>query len=609
MAAKRALEESRRRTAAAYAESRAGLDKLDHHELARLREWFDAETGHVTTLLRREFKGRLKEKFLPQYLIPLRGRLQAHFEGVGRRLEGKLRESTGEVLEGGAREAGKLVGKLDGRTMPPGLAESVRTKHEAELQRLRADSARGLGRELGHETWHKLRASFEAQTRASDLVALSGELLDAQSWRVERLVRTECLPGDARIEGAIARAISRRWYDGPMFTVRTNGREFSGTPNHPVLTQRGWVGLSGVLPGDNLVCHTRQENPRSSADPNIDDRPPTLAELFYSAQAVGVSERRGGAEPDFHGDGREGDVDIQWANGVLHVGSFAPLTQPLSQRIFPPAALSALSFCASCRALQAVNEGRRGRNATCCNACLLEAEVNDAAVYVVRFGQTQGTLPGVIAAADLLSRHAQEQARVHPSTRHEDKASLRQRARLAGSLDYTAHPPQRVPEALGDLLQTQAGFVELDRVVSCTSRQFSGHVFNLHTRDGYYVSNLVYTKNCSYGYNLAQAAALQAIPSEPGELIWGRWTERIDDASGIPLDKRVAQDSFVLHGQVARPGGTFTMPADPRAPTRMVGQSWAHPPNRPNDRSVYVPWRRAWGVPGWVYQGGRRIEL
>lgn len=305
MAARRVQEESQRRTAAAYSEARAGLDRLDRSELSRLHEWLDAETGRVTTLLGREFKGKLREKFLPQYLVPLRGRLEAHFEGVGRRLEGKLRESTGAVLLGGARAAERVVGRLDGRTLPEGLAEQVRVKHEAELQRLRADSARGLGRELGSETWHRLRASFEAQTRVSDMVALSGELLDNQAWRVERLVRTEL----------------------------------------------------------------------------------------------------------------------------------------------------------------------------------------------------------------------------------------------------------------------------------------------------------------SYGYNLAQAAALRALPLEPGELIFGRWTERVDDATGAPLDLRVAQDSLVLHGQVTRPGGVFTMPADPRAPARSWGRSWAHPPNRPNDRAVFLPWRRVWGVGGWLLQGGRRIEL
>jgi len=122
------------------------------------------------------------------------------------------------------------------------------------------------------------------------------------------------------------------------------------------------------------------------------------------------------------------------------------------------------------------------------------------------------------------------------------------------------------------------------------------------------VERLVRTE-ASYGYNLTQAAALRAFPTERGQLLWGRWTERVDDESEEPLDDRVGEDSIVLHGQVARPGGMYTMPAESGAPEKMIGMQWAFPPNRPNDRAILLPWMRDWGVPGWVYQGGRRIYL
>jgi hypothetical protein len=85
-----------------------------------------------------------------------------------------------------------------------------------------------------------------------------------------------------------------------------------------------------------------------------------------------------------------------------------------------------------------------------------------------------------------------------------------------------------------------------------------------------------------------------------------RWTELVDDATGRPLDNRVAADSLAMHGQVAPPGGSFLMPA---AGGALAGQSWTHPPNRPNDRAVLTPWMPTWGVPAWQFRNGRRVNL
>jgi hypothetical protein len=302
---KRAELEVRRRTAEAYARARESADRIEVKALSPVARWYEDETGRVTTMLRRHFGGRLKEKFAPQYLMPIRARLEAHFAGVAQRLEGKLNKQGAPILAAGAGDAGRLVGKLTGRAAPPELEQKVTTKHLAEIERLRSESARTISADIGNQTWRGLRAAFEKQTDPRHLVVLAGELMDQQGWRVDRLVRTET----------------------------------------------------------------------------------------------------------------------------------------------------------------------------------------------------------------------------------------------------------------------------------------------------------------SYAYNLAQSAALQAFPTEPGQLIWGRWNERVDDTTGKPLDKKVAEDSLVLHGQVARPGGVFTMPEDARAPSKLVGRSWSHPPNRPNDRAVLLPWMRDWGVPGWILQGGRRIDL
>jgi len=128
----------------------------------------------------------------------------------------------------------------------------------------------------------------------------------------------------------------------------------------------------------------------------------------------------------------------------------------------------------------------------------------------------------------------------------------------------------------------------------------------------------------SFAYNAAHATAID----DASELVDGlmrRWTEYVDDATGRPLDARVANDSLVLHGQVCfQPegatfegrstflvGGTggFTMPPDGRVNAKLWGRRYAHPPNRPNDRSRLVPWKPTWGVPAYMVVNGVRMDV
>jgi len=110
----------------------------------------------------------------------------------------------------------------------------------------------------------------------------------------------------------------------------------------------------------------------------------------------------------------------------------------------------------------------------------------------------------------------------------------------------------------------------------------------------------------AFAFNAAQHEGIQVLAARHPD-VRKRWTELVDDATGAPLDNRVAPDSLALHGQLARPGGVFTMPNDSRVSPRIQGKTYTFPPNRPNDRATILPWRPGWGVPGWEYRGGQRI--
>ena len=127
-----------------------------------------------------------------------------------------------------------------------------------------------------------------------------------------------------------------------------------------------------------------------------------------------------------------------------------------------------------------------------------------------------------------------------------------------------------------------------------------------------YRAEMVYRTEAMNAYNVAYMASTETLGEELGEDIWYRWTEHVDDVTGAPYDNRVDGDSIAMHGQVAPPGGTFTLPPyRGGSKNKRVGLTWTHPPNRPYDRARLIVWRRRWAdeTPGWVWENGARKYL
>jgi hypothetical protein len=148
-------------------------------------------------------------------------------------------------------------------------------------------------------------------------------------------------------------------------------------------------------------------------------------------------------------------------------------------------------------------------------------------------------------------------------------------------------------------------------------------LFDMVDQSRYRAERIVRTE-CSFAWSAAHASALdEASEIVPG--LFRRWVEYVDDTTGAPLDGRVANDSLALHGQVcftptgatmeARStflvGGTggFEMPRDNRVNAKLWGKRYAHPPNRPNDRSRIVGWKVDWPVSAYMVVNGERMDV
>src|ERR1019366_7297258 len=93
-------------------------------------------------------------------------------------------------------------------------------------------------------------------------------------------VIVRCFPGDTAVAARGIHKGYERSYSGRLTTLVTrSGRRLSGTPNHPVLTKRGWVVLGHLVKGDELVCCSFGERVGGS-DPHVDAEPTSFAQLL-----------------------------------------------------------------------------------------------------------------------------------------------------------------------------------------------------------------------------------------------------------------------------------------------------------------------------------------
>jgi hypothetical protein len=323
----------------------------------------------------------------------------------------------------------------------------------------------------------------------------------SENWpaRARTIAITECLHGSTLVNGAHIRAAYRRWYEGDLVTIVTKeGNEFSGTPNHPMLTTRGWVGLGDLLEGDSLVCDGGAVNYAvMPLHPDVEAAPASIAEIFEAVKAVGVVGRIAGREPDFHGDGLDGDVDVTCPHGLLTYGNFTEITEsrmdvslehPALAHAFLAAQGSPFSYdhIVADKAMTSGSKFDAGSD-------------EDALDGVSGASQLISDLPHRLAEAVLLNYVAGGQAVRDKVGSDAETLSVRFAENLvdAACLDS---------EAFGDDADAHTFPVVLDDVVSKTSRPFKGHVYNLSTEHGYFAAQGLFTGNTNRAFNFGVLA-------------------------------------------------------------------------------------------------------
>lgn len=142
-----------------------------------------------------------------------------------------------------------------------------------------------------------------------------------------------CFVGSTQV--SLANGCSNLWrykYTGNIVNIVVQGNiTISTTPNHPILTLRGWLPAHEIQEGDYLV--SSQADNGTTIDDKSTKNVTTFDDLFNSLVLKGHA-RRPGAEFNFHGDIPEGDVDCIAINDILPGGIESPGTEEIEKFVF-----------------------------------------------------------------------------------------------------------------------------------------------------------------------------------------------------------------------------------------------------------------------------------
>jgi len=145
----------------------------------------------------------------------------------------------------------------------------------------------------------------------------------------------QCFPPGAMISRVGITHAMRRYYSGDLVELRATGDiVMSVTPNHPILTGRGWVSAGEVNEGDEVFECRVGDLAKVSSGPDICAVDVSAEHLYNSAQSLSVPVRPDRAVVDFHGDIPDHDVDIVAVDGGLGDALVPEVGEMISNVIF-----------------------------------------------------------------------------------------------------------------------------------------------------------------------------------------------------------------------------------------------------------------------------------
>jgi hypothetical protein len=261
-----------------------------------------------------------------------------------------------------------------------------------------------------------------------------------------------------------AEKLMRFDYSGSIIDLTFgSGKKISVTPNHMLLTDKGFKTAQTITNADNIIDCTFLERFLLS-DPKINYSPASISEVFIAASKSGKMSTASVpvTAKDFHNDGQSGngDVSIISTDSLLRDCGDADFIQKVNNFFLNPTL--PLTQTLSCDS----------------NFTTMLVALALASDGIVGFDRIKTALSGSeFTPAEKLSlvTSAQDNARLLKSTHNRNPVTV---------------------ELLGDLVRSFVGLVKFDNVVSSVTRDFVGHIYDVNSTSTLYSINGIIGSNC-----------------------------------------------------------------------------------------------------------------
>jgi len=316
-------------------------------------------------------------------------------------------------------------------------------------------------------------------------------------------------------------------YDGDIIVIATaSGKFLSVTPEHPILTRRGWVQAALVNESDDVISYGGSERAPSLIGPNENHVPTLAKDLARSFDMFRLGSVPRSAKY-LYSDGEGGEVDVIYINRLLWNSFDAARRKQIKQYFFG-------SRNIGLRALNALGSLQKKLSAFWYAALRIYGVLDSRFSFgFAHVSESQSSSAGPIAqgnamffqdAPDYIARHVELSCdclfSFAPIVTSADSDLIRSRkddfiptisGQLSGlnrrSFGCVPDKPlslERIREGIvssvppgGSVLDTVSAKIAFDRVIDIDRRRFSGHVYSFQTKEKWYISNGIISHNCT----------------------------------------------------------------------------------------------------------------
>ena len=353
-----------------------------------------------------------------------------------------------------------------------------------------------------------------------DCEALDGQEFDLDDEENTPPIHPSCfLPGTVVSAAGVSAQFAHR-FDGEILRISIEGQdEIAITPNHPVLTRRGWIASNELHEGDDLfrvsdpATFVRLCNPDDNhAETRIED----MAEaLLVAGGMLSISVPK--AAEDFHGDSIPGEnVHIVRANGDLSSTSDSSVCEHGNHSRFLITDTEFATFARECpldllpMSLNASTGGIVSLNGTGSP----DSGIGTGSLQSISLGDVADSKSMALPCSSQSSAGTTDGFGNIGATLPSQipKVQFRQLGRAESGSDIQSLPLGSDVNAVfsqnsnddlvsdsqlaGQRSRILSAFIATAKVLKIERINFEGHVYNLETEGGWYVAGSILAHNC-----------------------------------------------------------------------------------------------------------------